>query len=88
MNSYNKDVTEILDIPVQPSMGNNTMTFDSWVSAPAGLNCAVTVAADGKSATALVSAGVYPNTYACKIYFNLSDGAKRAVRLQVVMVTD
>lgn len=88
MNKYNKDVTEILDIPIQPSIGNNTIAYDSAVSNPVGLTFSVSVATGGKTATALVSAGTYPNTYDCKIYFNLSDGAKRAVRFQVVMVTN
>jgi hypothetical protein len=86
MNKYNKDETEILDIPIAPTIGNNTLTFDSAVSEPAGLGFSVSVSASGKTATCLVSSGTYPNTYACKVYFSLTNGAKRAARFQVTML--
>lgn len=86
MNKYDKDATEILDIPIAPTIGNNTLTFDSAVSDPAGLTFDVSVAASGKSATCLVSGGTYPNTYSCKVYFSLTNGAKRAARFQVTML--
>jgi hypothetical protein len=86
MNKYNKDVIEILDIPIAPTIGNNALTFDSAVSDPAGLTFSVSVAASGKTAICLVSGGTYPNTYACKAYFSLTNGAKRAARFQVTML--
>ena len=86
MNKYDKDETEILDIPIIPTVGNNTMSFVSAISEPSGLNFDVSVAASGKSATCLVSDGLYPNTYACKVYFSLTNGAIRAARFQVTML--
>jgi len=87
MNKYEKDATEILDIPITPTIGNNTLSFVSAVSEPAGLTFNVSVAANGKSATCLVSSGTYPNTYSCKVYFSLTNGAKRAARFQVTMLS-
>lgn len=87
MNKYEKDETEILDIPIVPTIGNNQLAFDSAVSSPTGLSFSVSVAANGKSATCLVSSGVYPNIYACKVYFTLTNGAKRAARFQITMLS-
>ena len=67
MNTYQKDAIEILDVPIAPSIGNNTLAFVSAVSVPAGLTFAVTVAPSGKTAKCLVSGGTFPNTYACKV---------------------
>ena len=85
MNNYEKDSTEILDIPVIfHGLGANTVSYASQ-SIPGGLTVTPSVDAGGKKATLLVSGGTYPNTYDCKVYFNVSNGARRVARFTITM---
>ncbi len=87
MNNYEKDSTEILDIPVVfHGLGSNTISNPEASSSPSGLTFTPTVSADGKKATLLVGGGTYPNVYDCKVYFDISDGAKRAARFTITMI--